>query len=232
MNKERPINFTSESVKAILDERKTQTRRVIKKAFDVEFASAVLPAKKSGWVAWWTLPLNTESLNNLAKFTKEQYVHGFKCPYGVVGDELWVKENAYIAPVNFGDPQFSNRIDYEGNHRIVGWTASMDCEGIRCAEDYGVKQRSSMLMPRWASRIQLRITDIRVERVQEITGADCKAEGINSFVHPVADYYEASQRDGYQRLWDSINAKRGYGWDLNPWVWVIKFERVEREATK
>ena len=71
-------------------------------------------------------------------------------------------------------------------------------------------------MPRWASRINLEITDIRVERVQDITEEDAKAEGV--------DWYPAMRANRlFQSLWDSINAKRGYAWDVNPWVWVVEF---------
>jgi len=86
----------------------------------------------------------------------------------------------------------------------------------------------SIHMPRWASRIQLRITDVRVERVQDISIDDIEAEGIT---HPLDgphanQYWREEMGNDFAKLWDSINAKRGYGWDSNPWVWVIEFERI------
>lgn len=81
-------------------------------------------------------------------------------------------------------------------------------------------------MPRWASRITLEVVSVRVERVQEISAADARAEGIRQ----PKDWETWSDQHGileYRNLWNSINAKRGFGWDKNPWVWVIEFRRVE-----
>ncbi|KKK61125.1 hypothetical protein LCGC14_3017480 [marine sediment metagenome] len=81
-------------------------------------------------------------------------------------------------------------------------------------------------MPRWASRINLEITGVRVERLQEITWQDCKAEGITleTDLFPTVNP-ESKYLDRFKRLWDFLNAKRGYGWSANPWVWVIEFKR-------
>jgi hypothetical protein len=101
-------------------------------------------------------------------------------------------------------------------------------------EDYLLgmgKLRPSMFMPRWASRITLEITDIRVERVQDIVERDTYAEGCERIREFQAFGADSAGRDklarfGFKRLWDSINADRGYGWDKNPWVWVISFRRI------
>jgi hypothetical protein len=76
-------------------------------------------------------------------------------------------------------------------------------------------------MPRWASRITLEVTGVRVERVQEIRTSDIDAEGL-----PIGRGLGGSQEMEFRKLWDSINAKRGYGWDANPWVWVVEFKRI------
>jgi hypothetical protein len=84
-------------------------------------------------------------------------------------------------------------------------------------------------MPRWASRITLEVTKVRVERVQEISEEDAAAEGTPSApgVTPCGNIGMGTACYWYQQLWDKINAKRGCGWDLNPWVWVIEFRRIQ-----
>ena len=93
-------------------------------------------------------------------------------------------------------------------------------------------------MPRDVARIFLRVTDVRVERIQDISEADCIAEGIkeeDAYYNKMFRNTDSSEfaRAMYAKLWDSLNAKRGYGWDMNPWVWVYTFERCEKpgEAT-
>jgi hypothetical protein len=82
-------------------------------------------------------------------------------------------------------------------------------------------------MPRWASRINLEITDVRVERLQDITEDDAVAEGVQYFITSgKMTRSEMSMRSAFADLWDSINFKRGYGWDTNPWVWVVEFKRL------
>jgi hypothetical protein len=91
------------------------------------------------------------------------------------------------------------------------------------------KWRPSIHMPRWASRINLEITGIRVERVQDITENDAQSEGVPSYEpddFPVAGATYGIYKDRFITLWNSINAKRGYGWDVNPWCWCIEFKKV------
>lgn len=172
--KERPILFSGEMVRAILDGRKTQTRRVIKPQGE---------------------PYTIEDVDVL------------KCPYGIPGDRLWVRETfADLRGMGFGH-KWAYRADTpEGS------------ESDRIRIGYGVRWKPSIHMPRWASRITLEITDIRVERVQDITYIDAKAEGVE---------YEkgyTDPREAFATLWNSINAKRDYGWAMNPWVWIIEFK--------
>ena len=136
-----------------------------------------------------------------------------RCPYGVPIDLLWVQETwvkwdagiAYLA-------------DCLNRHGVE----SEDSK--RCRLDYGVIWKPSIHMPRWASRITLRVTDVRVERVQEISEADAQAEGVSAW-HDTNN--GTVYRPEFRTLWDSINAARGFGWDANPWVWVVEFERVQ-----
>lgn len=88
--------------------------------------------------------------------------------------------------------------------------------------NYDLKWRPSIHMPRHACRITLEVTNVRVQRIQDISEEDARAEG----VYPQDAIINASCRWLFRRLWDSINAKRGYGWDANPWVWAVTFERV------
>lgn len=162
--KERPIIFSTPMIQAILEGRKTQTRRVVKYR---PYAQDDAP------------------------------VHLHECPYGVPGDRLWVREawgQGYFTPP--GDDTTEGAIHYRATEL-----------------DAHVTWKPSIFMPRWASRITLRITKVRVERVQNITGKDAIAEGVESV-------------DQYRKLWNSLNAKRDYGWDENPRVWVIEFRRV------
>ena len=126
-----------------------------------------------------------------------------QCPYGVPGDLLWVRET------------WAENIDGDVVYRADN--------GV--AESMIDRWRPSIFMPRWASRLTLRITSVRVERVQEIPEADARAEGFKDVVGKYARGDEA--RIWFAELWDIINAARGFGWDANPWVWVVGFEVVQ-----
>lgn len=129
------------------------------------------------------------------------------CPHGVFGDHLWVREAHYVWNAGYKDGS-GRRIDYratEPDSPCGRWTPSIH-------------------MPRWASRITLEITDVRVERLQSINDDDALAEGI----YPTkTGIYPGSPRAAFRGLWDSLNAKRnGCSWDQNPYVWVISFRRL------
>lgn len=234
--KERPILFKADMVRAILDGRKTMTRRIAKIPDLVSWQF---------WSGFW-VPENPEDYEiepgtwmgaiEFDTFDGRQYderVIG-KCPYGKPGDRLWVKENAYISQKHFGYPEDAKHYDYDGDYRVVAYSASMDADGVRCAEDYGVKQRSSMLMPRWASRITLEVTNVRVERLQAITEEDALAEGLYHSQDHISDLFGYEQGKftnrtalgAFGRLWGSINGKT-HPWSSNPWVWVVEFRRFE-----
>ena len=192
--KERPILFSTENVKAILDDRKTQTRRVIKPQPPVSVN--ILPnALKGEW--WW--------------YEHQGRRPQIKCPYGQVGDRLWVRETIYC--------------DWGGEWRYKAGDAPVkggDFDKGEYFDGDDMSPRPSIFMPRWASRITLEITDTRVERLQEITEEDVLEEGSIKGL-PVATGYA----NNFKWLWNSLNAKRGYGWDFNPWVWVISFRRID-----
>lgn len=121
----------------------------------------------------------------------------YKCPYGAPGDLLWVRETFDVRTVA-GDT-------------VVFYRADCGSDGD------GAKWKPSIFMPRALSRISLKITDVRVERLQEMKREEAEAEGIGD---------SPLWRPAFKQLWDAINAKRGHSWDSNPWVWVIKFEVI------
>lgn len=143
-----------------------------------------------------------------------------KCPYGGYGDRLWVKETFNYVPGD-GEPNDFG-IHYRADNTILWWRDN--CNIL----DYPVytKQRPSIFMPRKYSRILLEITEIRVQRIQDISEPDAQAEGTKYFGD--IDYSRGiTYRKRYSELWDKINAKRGHEWANNDWVWVIEFKRVE-----
>jgi hypothetical protein len=210
MPKEGPILFSGPMVRAILDNHKWKTRRIVKpdlaSGFDV---GRGYEDSKAGY-----------------PFVEDEYGDFYRatdfCPYGKPSDLLWVRET-------FGPGLGDNHTPALG---YVAYRA--DGEYPARLKDTHV-WRPSIFMPRWASRITLCITEVRVERLQDISEEDAIAEGITG-PHDVG--YPAfrvpgdskprysSAKSAFTDLWDSINADRGYGWDVNPWVWAISFERV------
>ena len=221
--KERPILFNGEMVRAILDGRKTMTRRIVKPQ---------PPFEPEGYECGPFYRLM--DAEPIAYGFCDEDGNDFKCPYGQPGDRLWVRET--WCPVN--DEAFDGEkwIDYRATPKYeeshpAGWdNAPGDPEAL--------SWKPSIHMPRWASRILLEITSVRVERLQEITPNDCEAEGIQgkSLPSPVRGqpYEEYNNGDGlvytsptlaFRALWESINGKK-HPWESNPWVWVIEFKRL------
>jgi len=219
-NIERPILFSGAMVRAILDGRKTQTRRVVKLQPVPDPARAVQWDTDKAMYAW------ESNSGKMGIF----HPHTFKCPYGQPGDRLWVKET------------FQEVLDVKPNGRGHSW----DYKSTRFVyaadgpKEFRGKWKPSIFCTRKASRILLEIVSVRVERVQEITDADAIAEGVVRFIgyySPAGLVNGSLHCDRYARLWDSINGKRkegkpDYSWAANPWVWVVKFRRVETEGAR
>ena len=209
---EKPILFSTEMIKAILDGHKTQTRRIVRLT---EFQKAI--SHGYDWMfrdkrgLWNEVPTSWLLRN--------------KCPYGRPGDMLWVRET-WAIDQGFDSVKPSDISDYWGGlyYKATG-------------DKPAGKWRPSIFMPRWASRITLRVQDVRVERVQDITIDDAGEEGCSGVISGGYDFDIYNENGDYarhpyimnfRRLWDSINAKRGFSWDSNPWVWVIDFEEVKK----
>lgn len=201
---ERPILFSGSMVRAILNDSKTQTRRIVKPQPSADMKAAYLDGD-SNWV-FWSEPVGEE-------VAKQWYPpgsdRGIKCPYGKVGDLLWVRET--WRPLAQHVSQCVDQND-------VAYRASVSDD----FEDGLFAWKPSIHMPRWASRITLEITDIRVERLQDVSEEDAKAEGVPPF--DWNDGWSLRPVPAFERLWDSINGAK-HPWSSNPWVWCVNFKR-------
>ena len=232
--KERPILFNGEGVRAILDGRKAQTRRVIKPQpalwdfLDIMF----LPR--------WTL--YGETWKSEGTMREEAPL---LCPYGILGDRLWIRET-WSTDVDIDSYAREGElipVHYRADPLPEGYEDEAHFLDVTGAEHWS----PSIHMPRWACRVVLEVTGVRVERVQEIMVDDVAAEGTPGMIGgryqctrcnsngwsynypdgcPYCDGTGLNHKEHYQRLWDSIYVKRGYGWDMNPWVWGIEFKMV------
>ncbi|HEY4722198.1 MAG TPA: hypothetical protein VII92_10150 [Anaerolineae bacterium] len=195
-------------IRAIIEGHKTQTRRIVSQS-------------------------NLDQMErDTLKYGKADY--GI-CPYGQRGDRLWVRETwavfwtesePYVDQSVWDVP---HQIEYraDAQTKYPGEWPDYCGDDPECA-----KWRPSIHMPRSASRITLEVVRVRVERVQDITEEDAIAEGMQvaeGHMHapliPNAVMIPYTHRDAFNGLWDAINDKRGFGWDTNPWVWVIEFKR-------
>jgi hypothetical protein len=146
------------------------------------------------------------------------------CKYGQPGEHLWVRETWNVIAVDERDNLYKWWSDVKASER--NHLHSFD--GVSYKADHNPRDEDypwvpSIFMPRWASRITLEVVNVRVERVQDISKADAQAEGVTP-VGSDLDYLK--YRAGFQTLWNSINAKRGYGWNANPWCWVVEFRKI------
>ena len=228
--KERPILFKGAMVRAILSGHKTQTRRVVKPQPQIS---------EHGYLAgeWLGKPFLSCGEPLLLPTLEDMPL---ECPYGQVGDLLYVRETfCYVHPDEWhghvatcpsaekwpGHPE-----DWEMGSRNFGIAFAADGDGESQLIGENVRWRPSIHMPKWASRLWLRVVDVQVERLQDISSEDALAEGIR----PIADRKYTSGDDAadnssrFQWLWNRINTERGYSWESNPFVWVVEFERVER----
>lgn len=239
--KERPILFSGPMVRAILDGCKTQTRRVLKPQ------PTEKPDGRWSWIA------SSSERGEQGKFQyswpdpdgnaftirgREQAVR-VRCPYGSVGDRLWVRESHAIYKDAFVREKGEEVILYRADASAY-WNMTphdhieAEFNPLRDSSDYEPKWTPSIHMPRWASRITLEITGVRVERLNAISEEDAKTEGIHNFGGGLGLFgYDpegtpgpmvgGSAVEAFALLWESINGPGS--WSANPWVWVIEFKR-------
>lgn len=217
--KERPILFKGPLVRAILSGQKTVTRRVIKQAKGSSLSVEMLESGQA-LLSWLVGHGPGYEVGEQLKFVD--------CPYGVVGDRLWVRETFGLQVRHYGGGA--------GEH-IVYRATNPDAIYCKSAEgqEYPIKWKPSIHMPRHSSRILLEITDVRVERLQDLDEDQAQAEGIGDHEfgcpqpcepdgYPACSCGSLSYVDSFQRLWESINGPQA--WAANPWVWVVEFKRV------
>ena len=243
--RERPILFSGPMVRAILEGRKTQTRRAVKPRDPTWTYSCVDDADGQAWLY--------ES-DDVGEW------HEAACPYGEPGDRLWVRET-WRCTGGADRKGIIYRADEGGRIPDAFALLGLDELGRKWLDHgqwpdwdrlvYDTAQsttwRPSIHMPRWASRINLKVMGVRIERVQEISEEDAQAEGVDAaddypgycpechgygVTGCCCDYSQdcvtcATAKGRFSALWDSINAKRGFSWNTNPWVWVISFRRTE-----
>jgi len=199
--KTKPMLFSGPMVRAILDGRKTQTRRVLNPQPSVARNAGAFyrPHPTTAPREWYCLL--GEHIHNIQKI-----------PYAP-GDRLWVREAWAQYPIEI-NPEPCDAW-YKASDRHPPTTERPN------------HWRPSIHMPRWASRLTLEVTDVRVQRVQEISDVDVVAEGVEVPGNKIIDRFDVTRTAGgdlFRPLWDSLNAKRGYGWEVNPWVVALTFK--------
>lgn len=223
--KTRSIHLYGNEVRGIRDGRQTQIRRVVKPQ----------PVWGGTPSCRW-LDCNVEPEDQRYGVWRES--GDVPCPYGVPGDRLWVKEAFYIDLLSYARGPLPKNMPAEiaeGHPAGGSWlyyrADGECCQQIPecCCSEYPGKTpwRSSIHMPRWASRLTLEVADVRVQRVRDINREDAMSEGIVQ----TTGHHEHDNRtsvENFAHLWDSINARRGYGWKANPWVWPIAFKQSPR----
>ena len=191
--KERPILFSAPMVRALLAGTKTQTRRI--------FKPDRMTWDANGRYTTYAMRGGELSTTGSGPFKPSSWLH--YCPYGQPGDRLWVRESFARVPTACGSEDIVFAADYQdGSDRAAG-----------------VRYTPSIHMPRWASRITLEVTGVRLERIQGITPDDCIAEG----AWPVEQRELGRGHEAvsaFRELWEST----GGDWDANPWVWAIDFK--------
>lgn len=244
--KERPILFSAEMVRAILEGRKTQTRRVIKPQPEI----MLNPYDREQTVLVWDKTQNHRIHSVPAGLVPDN-------PFAQeVGGRLWVREGMWLSSCGqyFARQRYSDSGGYPTSYDVLArdgsgvwknsawsnkgrwlksgrqtkeFSLSWHNDNDKILEAEFRRRWPSIFMPRWASRLTLEAVNIRVERVQDISVSDMRAEGVEYGPHNRGEFAIQHTIREWKTLWDSINAKRGYPWESNPWVWVLEFKRIQ-----
>jgi hypothetical protein len=222
--RERPILFSAPMVRAILEGRKTQTRRVVKPqppegAKTGWYQDVLTGDRRWGWETEFVSANGgeLEYADGTVRPLGVQKCPTVRCPHGTVGTRLWVRETWRA------ESQF-----YDQAPADIPLGRPVWYEADKPQERFMGRRRPSIHMPRWASRLTLEVVSVRAERLQEITEEDARAEGCGEespFFNAYEPHHDLGSVDAFRELWDSINSKT-YPWNTNPWVWVIAFSPV------
>lgn len=227
---ERPILFSTPMVQAILAGRKTQTRRLLNPQpvhaqHHIWKGKVVRDAEHR---MWCYRDRCFDNIMNFGPMYEDNVALAAMCPKGKLGDRLWVRET-FCEPSLHSDLLNFNLADKVGD---IEYAADMGTERFPVGGNFtpqlnDFRWRPSIHMPRYASRITLEVTGVRVERLQAITEADAAAEGWQKRPELSSDpeVHRDAARDWFMDLWYDIHGKGS--WDANPWVWVISFRRLE-----
>lgn len=212
MSRVLPVLFNTDMVRVILDGRKTVTRRALKHPFEVHPNGFITKPRGNERLCPYTPPYQTDDI----LYVRETW--SFMSCIGCDGDYARGEQPCY---------------DFQAVEYDDGDSISDGCFLYRadCRTPERITWRPSIHMPKEAARIWLKVTDVRVERLHDMSGQDILREGVNCHVHPEADYFEGNQKMMFEELWNSTLKKgdlESYGWDANPWVWVVEFERCEK----
>lgn len=215
---EKPVIFIGEMVRAILEGRKTQTRRVINWKNIAKQSGST-----KGKLAY------SETFKSWAVFNGNNGIDVslVKCPYGTVGTHLWVRETWGIGTRPHPLHGWVDGIEYKADCYYLEEKDDLILtpipEGSKYDKYEGKGWKPSIHMPRWASRITLEVKEIRVERLQDISEDDAEKEGVKPYTAPAE---MPAYKPAFADIWDKINYDSGFEWDVNPWVWVVSFERI------
>jgi hypothetical protein len=235
--RQKPFPAASHDVRSILADLKTQLRFVIEPQ---PHPSCIKDG--AGW-HWHNQGRDNQYVWNSTAEALARSMVTANTPCGVIGDWLWMKEDVYIAPPKFAEnnKDLCNKVDDQGQPRVVTWVATMDDAAIRRAKTHRASLITAPFMPKWASRLMLVITGVRVQCLQDIIEKDAMAEGIERAgedqywlggLHPVKGTPKvfALATQAFADKWDKTNNDIA-PWRSNPWVWVVEFKRVQWETS-